>query len=82
MSKTTSPAMQPLGKVAGTAAAVFGAMPTVGREVLGYFVAQAFNGAVVRLVGALLTFDLWILACLLIAEKGRRFAAPGSIPWL
>ena len=80
MSTTTSLAMQPLGKVAGTAAAVFGAMQTVGGAVLGYFVAQAFNGAVVPLVGALLIFDLCILACLLIAEKGRLFAARGSIP--
>jgi MFS transporter, DHA1 family, multidrug resistance protein len=80
ISTTTSLAMQPLGKVAGTASAVFGAMQTVGGAVLGYFVAQAFNGTVVPLVGALLIFDLCILACLLIAEQGRLFAAPGSIP--
>ena len=80
MSTTMSLAMQPMGKVAGTASAVFGAMQTVGGAVLGYFVAQAFNGGVVPLVGALLIFDLCILACLLIAEKGRLFAAPGSIP--
>ena len=80
ISTTTSLAMQPLGEVAGTASAVFGAMQTVGGAVLGYFVAQAFNGTVVPLVGALLIFDLCILACLLIAEQGRLFAAPGSIP--
>jgi MFS transporter, DHA1 family, multidrug resistance protein len=80
MSTTTSLAMQPLGEVAGTASAVFGAMQTVGGAVLGYFVAQAFNGTVVPLVGALLLFDLCILACFLIAEKGRLFAAPESIP--
>ena len=68
MSTTTSLAMQPLGDVAGTASAVFGAMQTVGGAVLGYFVAQAFNGAVVPIVGALLVFDLCILACLLVAE--------------
>ena len=79
-STITSLAMQPLGEVAGTAAAVFGAMQTVGGAVLGYFVAQAFDGTVVPLVGALLIFDLCILACLLIAEQGRLFAAPGSIP--
>ena len=80
ISTTTSLAMQPLEKVAGTASAVFGAMQTVGGAVLGYFVAQAFNDTVVPLVGALLIFDLCILACLLIAEQGRLFAAPGSIP--
>jgi MFS transporter, DHA1 family, multidrug resistance protein len=80
ISTTTSLAMQPLGKVAGTASAVFGAMQTVGGAVLGYFVAQALNDTVVPLVGALLIFDLCILACLLIAEQGRLFAAPGSIP--
>ena len=80
ISTTTSLAMQPLGEVAGTASAVFGAMQTVGGAVLGYFVAQAFNGTVVPFVGALLIFNLCILACLLIAERGRLFAAAGSIP--
>jgi MFS transporter, DHA1 family, multidrug resistance protein len=80
MSTTTSLAMQPLGDVAGTASAVFGAMQSVGAAVLGYFVAQAFDGTVVPLVGALLVFDLCILACLLIAEKGRLFATPESTP--
>src|SRR5262249_35725794 len=80
MSTTTSLAMEPLGDVAGTGSAVLGAMQTVGGAVLGYFVAQAFNGTVVPTVGALLIFDLCILVCLLIAEKGRLFAAPVSIP--
>ena len=80
MSTTTSLAMQPLGEVAGTASAVFGAMQTVGGAVLGYFVAQAFDGSLVPLVGALVIFDLCILACFFIAEEGRLFAAPGSIP--
>jgi MFS transporter, DHA1 family, multidrug resistance protein len=79
-STITSLAMQPLGEVAGTAAAVFGAMQTVGGAVLGYFVAQAFDGTVVPLVGALLIFELCVLACFLIAERGRLFAAPGPIP--
>jgi DHA1 family bicyclomycin/chloramphenicol resistance-like MFS transporter len=80
ISTTTSLTMQPLGDVAGTASAVFGAMQTVGGAVLGYFVAQAFNGTVVPTVGALLIFDLCILTCFLIAEKGRLFEAAGSIP--
>jgi len=80
MSTTTSLAMQPLGDVAGTASAVFGAMQTVGGAVLGYFVAQAFNGTVVPTVGGLLIFDLCVLMCFLIAEKGRLLQAPVSIP--
>jgi DHA1 family bicyclomycin/chloramphenicol resistance-like MFS transporter len=80
MSTTTALAMQPLGEVAGTASAVFGAMQTVGGAVLGYFVAQSFNGTVVPTVAALLVFDLCVLMCLSIAEKGRLFAAPVPIP--
>jgi MFS transporter, DHA1 family, multidrug resistance protein len=80
VSTTTSLAMEPLGEVAGTASAVFGAMQTIGGAVLGYLVAQAFNGTVVPVVGALLIFGLCILACFLIAEKGRLFAAPASNP--
>jgi DHA1 family bicyclomycin/chloramphenicol resistance-like MFS transporter len=78
ISTTTSLAMQPL--VAGTASAVFGAMQTVGGALLGYLVAQAFNGTVVPLVGAFLIFNLCILVCFLIAEQGQLFAAPGSLP--
>jgi len=55
-------------------------MQTVGGAVLGYFVAQAFNGTVVPTVGGLLIFDLCVLMCFLIAEKGRLLQAPVSIP--
>ena len=80
VSTTTSLAMEPLGEVAGTASAVFGAMQTIGGAVLGYLVAQAFNGTVVPVVGALLIFGLCILASFLIAEKGRLFTAPALNP--
>src|SRR6185369_16396164 len=37
-------AMEPLGEVAGTAASVFGAIQTVGGAILGWAVAQSFDG--------------------------------------
>src|SRR4029079_2642871 len=40
-------AMEPLGAVAGTAAAVFGFMQTVGGAVLGTLIGQQFNGTLV-----------------------------------
>jgi DHA1 family bicyclomycin/chloramphenicol resistance-like MFS transporter len=63
--------MEPLGEVAGTAAAVFGMFSTVGAAVLGYFVAQSFDGTTTPVVGAYFLFGLLIVGCFLIAERGR-----------
>ncbi len=72
--------MEPLGEVAGSASAIFGSLQVVGGAVFGTIVAQAFDGTVVPVVGALLVFGLCVLACFLIAEKGRLFAAAASNP--
>lgn len=72
--------MEPLGEVAGTAAAVFGALSTVGAALLAYGIAQAFDGTPTPVVAAFFIFGLCVLACFLVAEKGRLFQAHAPQP--
>ncbi len=72
-SNMNSLAMEPLGRVAGTAAAVFGFSQTVGGAMIGTFVGQQFNGTVTPLTMGYVTLGLLVLSCVLIAEKGRLF---------
>jgi DHA1 family bicyclomycin/chloramphenicol resistance-like MFS transporter len=67
-------AMEPLGEVAGTASAVFGAIQTVGGAILGWAVAQSFDETVQPVLASLCIFGICTLACYLIAENGRLFA--------
>jgi len=68
--------MEPLGEVAGTASAVFGAFSTVGAALLAYGVAQTFNGTTTPVIAAFFVFGLCVVGCFLIAEGGRLFADP------
>lgn len=70
--------MEPLGEVAGTAAAVFGALSTVGAAIIGYVIAQSFDGTPTPVVAAFFLGGLVIMACFLIAERGRLFTVHGS----
>jgi MFS transporter, DHA1 family, multidrug resistance protein len=65
--------MEPLGKVAGTASAVFGFLQTVGGAVLGLAISQSFNGTVIPIVGGYALMGFMSLTCVLIAEKGHLF---------
>lgn len=71
-------AMEPLGEVAGTASAIFGAIQTVGGAILGWAVAQSFDGTLVPVMASLCLFGACVLACFLVAEKGRLFG-DGSV---
>jgi DHA1 family bicyclomycin/chloramphenicol resistance-like MFS transporter len=77
-------AMEPLGAVAGTASAVFGTFQTAGAAVLGYVIAQAFDGTTTPVILAFFVFGLLVMGCFLIAERGRLYAphtaTPGSEP--
>jgi len=65
--------MEPLGKVAGTASAVFGFMQTVGGATLGLFIGRLFDGTVVPIAGGYAAMGLLALGCIFIAEKGSLF---------
>jgi DHA1 family bicyclomycin/chloramphenicol resistance-like MFS transporter len=72
-SNMNSLSMEPLGKVAGTAAAVFGFMQTVGGALLGTYIGQHFNNTLTPNATGYLVMGSLVLICILIAEKGKLF---------
>jgi len=68
-------AMEPLGKIAGTAASVIGFITTLGGALLGHFMGQLFDGTTEPLGLAFAIYGLAAIACVLFAEKGRMFHA-------
>jgi DHA1 family bicyclomycin/chloramphenicol resistance-like MFS transporter len=87
-SNMNSLSMEPLGAVAGTAAAVFGFVQTVGGALLGSYVGQQFDGTTVPAALGYLSFGAMALVCVLVAERGRLFgvgeqyahAEPEAVP--
>ena len=72
-SNMNSLSMEPLGAVAGTAAAVFGFIQTVGGALIGGFIGQLFNGTTIPAATGYLSMGLLSLICILIAERGKLF---------
>ncbi len=72
-SNMNSLSMEPLGAVAGTAAAVFGFAQTVGGAVLGTFIGQQFNDTLTPNAAGYTVMGVLVLICVLAAEKGRLF---------
>lgn len=69
-------AMEPLGKVAGTASSVFGFLQTTIGASIGFLVAQQFNGTTLPIATGFFCIALVALSLVLIAEKGRLFKHP------
>jgi DHA1 family bicyclomycin/chloramphenicol resistance-like MFS transporter len=72
-SNMNSLSMEPLGKVAGTAASVFGFTQTVGGALIGTYIGQHYDGTLVPNATGYATMGVLVLICVLIAEKGRLF---------
>ena len=72
-SNMNSLSMEPLGEVAGTAAAVFGFIQTVGGALIGSYIGQLFDGTTVPVATGYLSMGALALICILVAEKGRLF---------
>jgi len=68
-------AMEPLGRVAGTAASVFGFMQTAGGAMLGTIIGQSYNGTVLPIALGYLVFGSIAVGLVLIAENGTLFQA-------
>jgi DHA1 family bicyclomycin/chloramphenicol resistance-like MFS transporter len=66
-------AMEPLGRVAGTASSVFGFMQTVGGAVAGVTVGQFYDGSVTPIALGYLVLGAAALVLVLIAERGVLF---------
>ena len=67
-------AMEPLGKVAGTASSVFGFLQTIIGAGLGFIIAQKFDGTTIPIAGGFFLLSCGAIILILIAEKGRLFS--------
>lgn len=66
-------AMEPLGRVAGSASAVYGAITATGGAIIGGLMARAFDGTTLPFSLGLMLAGLAMLATLLWTERGRLF---------
>ena len=64
---------QPLGKVAGTAASVFGFTQTIGGALIGTYIGQHYDGTLVTNAIGYASMGALVLICVLIAENGKLF---------
>ncbi|MGF0538393.1 multidrug effflux MFS transporter [Agrobacterium sp. ES01] len=72
-SNFNSLAMEPLGRVAGTASSVLGFLSTIGGALIGAVIGQSFNGTAIPMVAGFFGVSVLGLVFVLIAEKGKLF---------
>lgn len=72
-SNMNSLSMEPLGRVAGTAASVFGFVQTVGGALIGTYIGQHYDGTLVPNALGYASMGALVLICVLIAENGKLF---------
>ena len=72
-SNMNSLSMEPLGAVAGTAAAVFGFIQTVGGALIGGYIGQLFNNTTIPAATGYFSMGVLALICILVAENGKLF---------
>lgn len=66
-------AMEPVGRIAGTASSVLGFVTTLGGAVLGYVVGQFFDGTVLPLALGFACFGLAAIVIVFVTERGTLF---------
>jgi DHA1 family bicyclomycin/chloramphenicol resistance-like MFS transporter len=66
-------AMEPMGKIAGTASSFVGAVTTAIAALGGYLIGRAFDGTATPLVAGFAASGLACLALVLVTERGRLF---------
>jgi DHA1 family bicyclomycin/chloramphenicol resistance-like MFS transporter len=66
-------AMEPMGKIAGTASSFVGAVTTAIAALGGYLIGRAFDGTPTPLVAGFAASGLACLALVLVTERGRLF---------
>ncbi|MDL2405703.1 multidrug effflux MFS transporter [Rhizobium calliandrae] len=74
--------LEPMGHLAGTAAAITSSVSTTGGVVLGGIVGQMFDGTAQPLIAGFTIFGALTIAATLWAEKGKLFTHPGDSPQL
>lgn len=69
----TAMAMEPQGKIAGTASAAYGFASTTVASLIGYLVAGQFNGTVAPFMWGFVALGVSSLAIVFVAERGKLF---------
>jgi len=69
----TALAMEPQGKIAGTASAAYGFASTTVSSFIGYLVASQFNGTVAPFMWGFVVLGVSSLAIIFITERGKLF---------
>ena len=75
-------AMEPMGRIAGTASSFFGAVTTGVGAALGLWIGQQYQGSVTPLLAGFAAFGLAGLAIVLVTERGKLFRSghPADAP--
>jgi MFS transporter, DHA1 family, multidrug resistance protein len=73
-------AMEPMGRIAGTASSFVGAVTTGMGALLGLWIGQAYDGSVTPLVAGFAGFGLVGSAVVLVTERGRLFGTGHPLP--
>jgi DHA1 family bicyclomycin/chloramphenicol resistance-like MFS transporter len=68
-------AMEPMGRIAGTASSFVGSVTTAIAAVLGLYVGQLYDGTVIPLLAGFAVFGVVGALIVLLTERGRLFAA-------
>ena len=68
-------AMEPLGKIAGTASAAYGFATTTVSSLIGMAIASQYNGSTVPITLGFVCLGLTSLGIILITEKGKLFSS-------
>jgi DHA1 family bicyclomycin/chloramphenicol resistance-like MFS transporter len=69
-------AMEPMAKIAGTAASVQGFTSTVGGAILGFGIGQSFDGTSLPMTAGFAAAGVLALVIILVTEGGRLFGPP------
>ena len=66
-------AMEPMGKIAGTASSVQGTISTIGAALIGITIGQTYNGTTTPIVAGFFLCGLASTAIVYVTERGRMF---------
>jgi DHA1 family bicyclomycin/chloramphenicol resistance-like MFS transporter len=66
-------AMEPQGRIAGTASSLFGSVTTMVQAVIAHTIGQAYDGSMLPLASGMVACGLTVIAIAAITERGRLF---------
>jgi DHA1 family bicyclomycin/chloramphenicol resistance-like MFS transporter len=75
ISNFTALAMEPQGRIAGTASSLYGSITTLLGIGIGFVIGQCFDGTLLPFTASFLVCTLVALAIVLVVERGRLFKA-------